>query len=997
MRASVLTLGIAVLVLLLFAGEAHASKPLSPVYDLQSISNASAGANGTVGQLITFEEGEHVPSYMEVRLHSEWDVDQVTIDSIVGTGSLMLDDLCDGTTESHSLTIYDVGKFPGDGGGVITNWAVEGYPFQTFVFTVDDTGSGIVLSATMFTGAAGLPCTMLELGFVFQGISSDNPETTGVTEGGEVVLTNPLTTGLKIWTVYVESAPLTAEHTATACDGVEIGSGLTIDQDGDGIVDGCDNCPSDSNLDQKDTNEDGAGDACDDDDDGDGILDDGDASGTIGDNPCTGGDTANCDDNCRTVVNAGQEDVDSNGIGDACQDSDGDGVLDTDDNCPDDPNVGQTDLDSDGLGDICDDDIDGDGILDDGDASGIIGDNPCSGGETANCDDNCRFIANFDQADMNSDGIGDACGDIDGDFHADAFDNCPLDPNLFQEDADTDGVGDVCDNCGSNPNPIQTDRDADGDGDACDDYDGDGDEDGFGAGTCTDSIDNGGDGATDGNDLDCTAEEWLGAGIGSCDDGIDDEPVDTLADLAEDLDDTETDVDVTNATPLIVGDIILVDQERMAITEIAGNTLTVTRGAQGTTAATHAPGASVFLLSGDGLTDTADPDCQKGSGLDLVDIDADGDVVINSDDSCLAVPNPLQTDRDGDGDGDACDDSDSDGDEDGFGAGTCSDDLDNGGDGAADGNDLDCTAVEGTGAAIADGSCDDGLDNDADSLFDSADPDCQKSSGLDLVDTDADGDGVLNTIDNCPTVANSGQGDADGDGNGDACDNCGSNSNPLQTDRDGDGDGDACDDTDGDGGEDGFGPGTCTDAIDNGGDGAADGNDLDCSAVEGTAAPTADGSCDDGLDNDADTLLDRDDPDCQKGSGLDVVDVDADNDSLGLGDPFGLFFRDEVEAFLARAEDPDGLDPLDACADTATANDEDDDKLAVDFDDSQSVDGSDVSLFADRFSTEKDVPPPIGRQPYIERFDIYPTGVSLHKIDGSDVSVLASYFGLSCG
>ena len=70
--------------------------------------------------------------------------------------------------------------------------------------------------------------------------------------------------------------------------------------------------------------------------------------------------------------------------------------------------------------------------------------------------------------------------------------------------------------------------------------------------------------------------------------------------------------------------------------------------------------------------------------------------------------------------------------------------------------------------------------------------------------------------------------------------------------------------------------------------------------------------------------------------------------------------------------------------------------MGADFDDSQSVDGSDLFLFALRFDTVKDMPPPIGMQPYIERFDIYPTGTSLHKVDGSDLFVLASYFGMSC-
>jgi hypothetical protein len=84
---------------------------------------------------------------------------------------------------------------------------------------------------------------------------------------------------------------------------------------------------------------------------------------------------------------------------------------------------------------------------------------------------------------------------------------------------------------------------------------------------------------------------------------------------------------------------------------------------------------------------------------------------------------------------------------------------------------------------------------------------------------DTDGDGVLDDVDSCPSVANSDQLDSDGDGVGDACatelydtdgdgvsdvtDNCTFVANPDQLDSNGDGIGDACPpapvDTDGDG------------------------------------------------------------------------------------------------------------------------------------------------------------------------------------------------------
>lgn len=59
-------------------------------------------------------------------------------------------------------------------------------------------------------------------------------------------------------------------------------------------------------------------------------------------------------DNCVSVYNPDQIDVNKNGRGDACDDFDKDGISNDKDNCPNNPNYNQRDIDGDGIGDVCD-------------------------------------------------------------------------------------------------------------------------------------------------------------------------------------------------------------------------------------------------------------------------------------------------------------------------------------------------------------------------------------------------------------------------------------------------------------------------------------------------------------------------------------------------------------------------------------------------------------------------------------------------------------------
>ncbi len=59
--------------------------------------------------------------------------------------------------------------------------------------------------------------------------------------------------------------------------------------------------------------------------------------------------------------------------------------------------------------------------------------------------DNCTSKANSEQADVDRNGVGDACEDFDADGIPNALDNCPSESNRNQVDTDGDTIGDVCD------------------------------------------------------------------------------------------------------------------------------------------------------------------------------------------------------------------------------------------------------------------------------------------------------------------------------------------------------------------------------------------------------------------------------------------------------------------------------------------------------------------------------------------------------------------------
>ncbi len=485
----------------------------------------------------------------------------------------------------------------------------------------------------------------------------------------------------------------------------------TVDVDGDGVGDSCDNCPIVSNASQSDLDGDGLGDPCDPDRDGDAVLNEGDCAPDVRGTSEVPGEASGLrsDADKATLHWNGAIQGHAYGLYRGSVAPEQTFVYNHQCMVASVPDRASSDNTLPAPGELLYYLVAGRNSCGNGElGSGSGGPRPqapaCTsdpaadfdGDGTPDVDDVCAAIADPAQLDSDEDRVGNACDtcpnfpdpsqvDLDGDAVCANLDNCPSVANANQANVDGDAFGDACDAC-----PLDVQNDGDGDG-ACGNADNcptianagqanaDGDAFGDACDACPLDVqnDDDGDGAC-GNVDNCptianpTQANADGDALGDACDAC---PQDSANDA--DLDGVCGDVDNCPATA----------------------------------------NASQLDADADGTGDVCD-NCATIANANQVD--GDGDTFGDACDNCPTVANANQADAEGDTFGDVCD---------------------------------NCPAVSNANQANA--------DNDA--LGDACDACPQDALN------DSDGDGVCGNIDNCRKVANPGQQDANGNGVGDAC------------------------------------------------------------------------------------------------------------------------------------------------------------------------------------------------------------------------------------
>ena len=338
--------------------------------------------------------------------------DQATEEVTGGGPALHVFTVDSGTFEMGGVTVTPIDVVPGNPGELREGFyqpkgeIFEGFPFTGPLVRVYTAASNLGDTVTPAGTIDGGPEPSFDVAAGTADLSAlfANWNGSDFNQGGIATITdNGDGTMTLSWSSLIVGGAFDGFEGSWTMNGTLVGGVSEGDDDGDGVDNLEDNCPSNPNADQADADGDGIGDACD-------IC------------PDDAGDDA--DGDCRCANPA-----DPDGLRGFDDDNDGDGIFNGEDPTPND----YTDTDGDGEIDNVDDDDDGDGVLDVDDVF------PLDSGESVDTDGDGQGD-NGDPCPVNVE------NDADGDGVCEDVDVFPANPHESR-DLDDDGVGDNADAC----------------------------------------------------------------------------------------------------------------------------------------------------------------------------------------------------------------------------------------------------------------------------------------------------------------------------------------------------------------------------------------------------------------------------------------------------------------------------------------------------------------------------------------------------------------------